>query len=301
MIYSIILIHLLISLIYFAFCLKYLEIQESIYRFIIVLVLPVFGLIFFILVGIFKKIIKVSDNILESYEKYIKDSDEISYVKGIDFKEEINIIPVTDSLFLSSNKEKRSYLINLLKKDYSSHIKVLRKALVSDDTEISHYAGAAIMEIKKQFESLLKSANEKYENNKDDIEVLREYIDIIKRYLNSGIPDRVDYNEYKITYSYILEKFLLKNPAIKEYFSEKISCDIELGNFESAKEFCKKFSFYFPNDEEPYLMLMKFFYATNNYKSLNKVIDFLKNTKLKLSEKIKNILNYWERFDINVH
>jgi len=100
MIYSmiIILIHLLVSLIYFVFCLKYLEIQESIYRFIIVLVLPILGLLFLTLIGIFKKIIKVSDNILESYEKYIKDSDQVSYVKGIDFKEEINIVPVTDSL-----------------------------------------------------------------------------------------------------------------------------------------------------------------------------------------------------------
>lgn len=301
MIYSIILIHLLVSFIYSVFCLKYLEIQESIYRIIIVLALPIFGLLFFILIGIFKKTIKVSDNILESYKNYIKDSEQVNYVKGIDFEEEINIVPVTDSLFLSTSKDKRSYLINLLKKDYSGHIKVLQKALESDDTEISHYAGAAIMEIKKQFESLLKSANEKYENNKDDIEILRVYIDIIKRYLNSGIPDRVDYNEYTITYSYMLEKFILKDPSKKEYFSEKISCDIELGNFESAKEFCKKFSYYFPNDEEPYLMLMKLFYTTNDYKSLNKVIDFLKNADLKLSEKIKNIINYWERFDINVY
>jgi len=144
---------------------------------------------------------KGSDSIVKSYLDYIKDKNRVDYIEGIDFEKEINIVPLEDSLIFNEDKIKRSYLIHILKKDFVSHIKGLKKALENDDTETSHYAAAALMEIKNQFELMIQSAGKRYERDKDDVSVLQEYIDILKKYLNSDVPDKVDYFRYLKEYS----------------------------------------------------------------------------------------------------
>jgi len=241
-----------------------------------------------------------SDSILKSHLDYIKDKNRVDYVEGIDFEKEINIIPLEDSLIFNEDKIKRSYLIHILKKGFVSHVKGLKKALVNDDTETSHYAAAALMEIKNQFELMIQSAGERYKRNKGDVSVLQEYASILKKYLNSDVPDKVDYYRYLKEYSIILEKLLSKRKTSEDYFTDKISCDIELGDYDSAREFCQRFLSYFPNSEKPYLALMKLQYVIHNYKLFTGILNNLKKADLNLSERAKNIINFWERNYINV-
>ena len=301
MLYNILVAHLLISLIYFGVILKRSGFQESIYKFIVVFLLPGFGLIFFLLTWLFGKIARDTENIVESYEKSIKEEGYVEYVKEIDLEKEINIIPVQDSLSLGSFKDRRTNLIDLLKKDYSKHIAVLQKAIKNEDTETSHYAGAALMEIKKQFDLMLHSANQKFEANKNDISSAIEYIEVIKKYLNSNLPDEVDSREYYLNLSFLLEKLLSKKHDEKQLFIDKISIEIRLNNYDNAEIFSKKFGYFFPNDIEPSMMFLRLFYATNNYKSLLKVIDSLKKFDTKISGKDQDIINFWKRFSINAN
>lgn len=298
---SLLVINLLASLIYFAVSLKPRGAQESIYRFIVALLLPVFGLVFFLLTWLFEKITRDTENIIESYEKFIKEEGHIDYVREIDMEKEINIVPIEDSLSLSSFKDRRAFLIDLLKKDYSRHIIALQKAVKNVDSETSHYAGAALMEIKKQFDILLHSANKKFEANKNDISTIMEYIEVIKKYLNSNLPDEVSSREYNVNLSYLIEKLLLKKHDDKQLFIDKILIDLKLGNYDNAKVFIEKFRHFFPNNAEPYMMLLRFFYETNNHKSLLEIIDSLKKVDVKLSARDLDIINYWKRFSINAN
>ena len=300
MLFNILMINLLISLIYFVIYLKYRGFQEGIYRFLVALLLPGFGLAFFLLAWLFGKITRDTENIVESYEKFIKEEVYIDYVTDIDLKKEINIVPIEDSLLLSSYKDRRAFLINLLKKDYSRHITALQKAVKNEDSETSHYAGAALMEIKKQFDLMLYSADQKFEANKNDMNTITEYIGVIKKYLNSNLPDEVSKREYNVNLSYLLEKLLSKKHDDKQLFTDKILIDIKLKNYDSARAFAEKFSHFFPTDIEPNMMFLRFFYEIRDHKSLIRVIESLKITDAKLSAKDLDIINYWKRFSINV-
>jgi len=295
-IYAIFLVHLLISLAYFAFILCRKTLQQSMFRFTMVFLLPVLGLLFFIISGLLDRVFREKQNVEESYQKYIKDQEQIDYIGDIDFKREINTIPISDSLTMGSLQERRAFLVDLFKKDYTRYIKVLQKAVFNEDPETSHYAGAALMEIKKQFETLLRNSNKVYEKNKKDISAIRDYIDTVNKYLNSGLPDSIDKQEFGITLSYLLEKYLEKDHTIKQYYIDKINIDLRLGNRKDAEDFAKIFCNYFPTDEGPYFMLLKYFYCTNNYKSLIKVVKFIKKRFFNISGNNKEILKYWERF-----
>ncbi|MEE8324593.1 MAG: hypothetical protein V3R31_02960 [Candidatus Humimicrobiaceae bacterium] len=294
--YAIFLVHLLISLIYFAFILRKNTLQQSIFRFLIVFLLPVLGLLFFVISGIFNRVFKEKQNVEESYQKYIKDQEQVDYIEDIDFKREMNTIPISDSLTMGSQQERRAFLVELLKKDYTRYIKVLQKAVENEDSETSHYAGAALMEIRKQFEIMLRNSNKAYEENKKDTFAIKEYIDAIKKYLNSGLPDNIDKQEFRITLSYLLEKYLEKDHTAKQYYIDKINTDLELENIKEVEDYTKRFCNHFPSEEEPYFMLLKYFYSINNYKSILKVVKLIKKRFSSLNENNKKIFKYWERF-----
>ena len=294
-------IHSMICLIYFAVNLKFKGLQDSLYKLFIIFFLPAAGLLFFIISAILSKIPNRSDSIVDSYLKYIREKKHIYYEEIVDFEKEINTVPLEDSLNFSDNKGKRAYLIYILKKDFTSHIKGLQKAIKSQDTETSHYAAAALMEIKKQFEILLAKAGEKYKNNKDDISAMQEYVNILKKYLKSNLADKVDRFNYLEKYSDILSEILSRHVTNEVYFVDKINCDIELGDYESAEDFSKRFFEYFPNSEKPYLALMKFYYLSRDTKSFANVSKVLKKKKIGLTEYGESVVKFWEGSKADVH
>ena len=296
-----IIIHVIICFIYFAVNLKFKGLQDSFYKLFIIFFLPAAGLLFFAVSAILNKIPNRSDSIVDSYLKYIREQKHIYYEEAMDFEKAINTVPLEDSLNFSDNKSKRAYLIYILKKDFVSHIKGLQKAIKSQDTETSHYAASALMEIKKQFEILLAKTCEKYKNNKDDISAIQEYINTLKKYLKSGLADKVDYYNYLEKYSATLSELLSRHITNEVYFVDKINCDIELGDYKSAEDFCKRFFEYFPNSEKPYLALMKFYYLSRDIKSFAKVSKVLKNKKIGLTEYGESVIKFWEGSKADVH
>ncbi|MCD4670408.1 MAG: hypothetical protein K8S14_08175 [Actinomycetia bacterium] len=289
-------VHILICLIYSAFILYRENLQQSIFRFAVIFLLPVLGPIFFLLAGLFSRILKETENVEKTYQEYVKGDGHINYVEVIDFQKEINIIPLNDSLILGTRHQRRLFLADLLKKDYSRYIKVLQRAVSDEDSETSHYAGAALIEIKKQFEELIYSADEEYKKHSSDIGTIRKNINTIKKYLNSGLPDEIEKKEFTISLSHLLEKYLAKDHTRKKYFIDKISLDLKLKNYKDAEKYCKSFCRYFPDEQKPYFMLLKFFYSTSNLKTLKEISGLIKDKQFNLSEENKQILDYWERF-----
>jgi hypothetical protein len=187
-----------------------------------------------------------------------------------------------------------------LKKDFSGYIGSLQKAIKSKDSETSHYAAAALMEIKKEYEVIIGSAGEEYskskKNHSGEIDLLpaRNYAEILNKYLESGIADEIDYYDYLNKYSELLE-FLIKEESENEkYFMAKITADIKLGDHERAFEYCKMFAGYYPENENSYLTFLKLFYVLKDHNSFNKVISVLRKKNIHISEDMMHKLEFWE-------
>ncbi|MBC7332876.1 MAG: hypothetical protein H5T85_00145 [Actinobacteria bacterium] len=293
-IFEVFAIYFTVCLIYFALISRLRGFQEGIYRFVFVVFLPVFGFFHFLLTGIFGKVIKKTESIVDVYIKYIYGDRSIEYVQQIDFEKDINTIPLEDSIYFSDSRTRRSYLVHILKKDFLKHVRSLKRAVEIGDSETAHYAASALTEIKKQFEGMIQAAREKYNDEPDNLEILQEYIGVVRRYLYSGLADRVDYNDYLEEYSRLLEIALKKLEDKRQYFSEKISLEIQKGNYKVAESYCREFLTHFPKDEEPYLCAMELYFATGNYHKFYQVLSELKSLNIPLSEKAKSMINFWE-------
>jgi hypothetical protein len=293
--------HSVICLIYFAVNLKFKSLQDSFYKFFIIFFLPGAGLIFLIFLAILNKIPSRSDSIVDSYLEHIRGQKHVHYEEAVDFENEMNTVPFEDSLNFSNNKSKRAYLIYILKKNFVSHVKGLQKAIKSQDTETSHYAASALMEIKKQFEILLANSYEKYKNNRDNVSAIQEYANTLKKYLKSGLADKVDYYNYLEKYSAALSELLSRHLTNEDYFVDKINSDLELRDYKGAEDYTERFFKNFPNSEKPYLALMKFYYLNRDNKSFLNMLKVLKNKKIGLTEYGESVIKFWEGSRTDAH
>ncbi|MEI7615482.1 MAG: hypothetical protein WCJ54_02120 [Actinomycetota bacterium] len=296
-----IIIHVVVSLTYFVINIRVKGIEDSFYKLAIIFFLPVAGILYFIISGILSVVRSKSDSMIESYLKYTKEHDNVYYEEAIDFEKEINTVPMGDSLEFSDNKSKRAYLIYILKKDFSRHVKGLQKAIKSSDTETAHYAAAALTEIKKQSEIVIASAEEKYEQRRENIDTIEEYAVILKKYLKSGLADTIDYDNYLQKYSEVLAVLLFQNKTNELYFVEKINCDIELLKSKSVIEYCSEFFYCFPNSEKPYISLLKLYYMSGEADLFKKTLESFSKRKIGVTDYGESVIRFWEGRRLDVH
>ncbi len=167
------------------------------------------------------------------------------------------------------------------------------------DTETAHYAASAIVELKNQLINEVLERQIIYEKDKNNIDNLIGFIEILKKYLDSTFFDGKLLNKHKLLYSEKLAELLQINQTNKKMFIEKINCDINLNNFLLAKEYCDKFQVAFVKNEEPFLMYMKLYYTLKDFKSLETTLNKLKESSIKLSNNGLNVARFWMAGDIN--
>ncbi|MBN1299116.1 MAG: hypothetical protein JW997_05460 [Actinobacteria bacterium] len=288
------LIHLLVCLIYFGVNAKLNSLSISIIKFTIVFFLPVLGFIFLIIFAFSKKFIKKSDNCVKEFLKFTHKKNFIYYEDSIDFEKEINTIPLQDSLQFDDSKAKRAYLIYVLKKNFDGHIAGLKKALKSGDSETSHYAAAALMEIKNQFENKLALDRENYLKNKEDAHALEIYANTIKAYLKSNVSDNIDYYDFLSTYSNLLEELIDKGIIKEEYFEDKISADLFFAEYDKALRYCRHYRKTYPQNERPLIYYLKYCFLKKDYKSFQNFLKSINILNLESAEQLDDIKKFWE-------
>ncbi|KQX66379.1 MULTISPECIES: hypothetical protein [unclassified Paenibacillus] len=211
----------------------------------------------------------------------------------IDIKKEINIVPIEEALLLNDTTTKRRMLIDALKNDSIEYIGILQKALENEDTETSHYAATAVLEIKRKLMLTKQKFSVKYEENKFDLETLIPYVNVLKNYLTSGFLDERTVIKTKHTYSQVLESLLSIYTEEEAYFVDKIECDLEIGNVDKARSMCESFHQAHPNSETPYLISMKTHYTLRNNERFQDSLNGLKNSPIRLSNQALNIVRFW--------
>ncbi|MFC0905920.1 hypothetical protein ACFHWD_14685 [Clostridium sp. MT-14] len=267
--------------------------DKRIYEFLIVLLIPVFGIAYFIFISIFKRFKSDSEGVISNYSRYIRENIPYNVVRAGTMADEMNVIPVREALILNDSKIKRKLLIDVIKKNSTENIPILKKALENSDTEVSHYAAVAITEFRNYFINTIQKVSVEYENDKKNVDTLISYINIVKEYIKSGLLDKKSLKKYKYLYSKRLEELLEMYDLEEKYFVDKINCDMELGNYTSAKEYCIKFYEAHSDSDEAYVMQMKLYYVLKDFRNFKRVLDKLKQSSLQFSNKTLNIVRFW--------
>lgn len=284
---------------YYAVCLVYFAVRliwkpnDLLFTAVILTALPFLGMVFSLLQLIASRG-GASDaqrfhDLLDQYEEQ-----DARVFQRIDVAKEANLVPLEDALAINDHATRRRLLLDVLKEDADeSMIPLLELAVNNEDTETSHYAVTAVMEIKRKLLLAIQKWSVKYTDNNDDPNVVVSYANALKHYMASGFMNRRMQYAYRATYVQLLDQLLDSEARTPTLFMEKIEAEMELGRFDEAERGVKRFRAEFPNKEDAYLIALSLYYRLKRRESFFETLDQLRQSSIRVSPSTLNIIRYW--------
>ncbi|KIL43538.1 hypothetical protein KP77_32440 [Jeotgalibacillus alimentarius] len=210
----------------------------------------------------------------------------------VDIEEETNVIPIQDALILNHNDIKRKMLIHSLKENTMTNMLVLQKALENEDSETSHYAASAIVEMKRKRLNHIKKVEDSL-SREETSDLLSEYVQAIKQYMDSGFLDDITKHKYREKLSTALNQLLESGEALPWHCKIKVETELELKRYQEAEAASSFFLDQYPSEEQAYLTAMKVYYATNNELGIRQMLKQIRRNRIFLTTEGADIVRFW--------
>lgn len=268
--------------------------KEWLLKMIIVSFLPIVG--WFLPVILPKGLLK---NRGDQFGHYISKQDEdiplelLAIQEKVNKEKELNIVPIEDALVVSDYATRRKMMIDVLKEDTLQYMDVIKTAVLNEDTETSHYAVSAVVEIKRKLAIRLQELSVKFEQNNRDAHLARSYAKVLKEYMRSGFLDNQTVKKYKYMYIQVLHQLILNKDNDEKVWQEKLKTEIELKEYAAAEATCLQYLEKYPHSENPYICLLKLYYTTKSTIKMQSILEELKRSTIKLSNQALTIVRYW--------
>jgi hypothetical protein len=268
--------------------------KDWLLRVIIVSFLPVIGWLLPICWP--RSWIKQDDSRLDEY--MTAQNEEVSVLhegiySKVEAERELDVIPIEDALLVSDHGVRRKVMIDVLKQDSMRHMELLQQAVSNEDSETSHYAVSAIMEMKRKLAISLQELSVQYETDKQDEHLLLTYTDVLKKFMNSGFLDERTLRQYKFTYLSVLQSLITIAPNTEFAYAEKLNTELELELYVEAEESGLLYITNFPLSEEAYLSLMVVYFSMRSTDKLQETLLKLKESPLNLSNRALTLVRFW--------
>ena len=263
-------------------------------KIIIVTFLPVVGWIF----PMVWSRIRLEDSSKE-FTEYIERQQEehkvrrIGIYNEIEKNKELNVIPIEDALVVSEHQERRQVMIDVLKQDTINYIEILQRAVSNEDTETSHYAVSAIMELKRKLQISMQELTVKYENDQSNLHVVIAYVEVLREFMNSGFLDLRTLRKYQFTYLSVLNRLIVLAEETEWAYIAKVNMEIKLELYGDAEKSAQLFIENSPHNEDAYLALLKVYFVTRSKQKLHFTLDKLKNSPVRLSNQALTTVRFW--------
>ncbi len=284
--------HMIISIVFGILAIK-LRGKLGFCYLIIFLLIPFSGFLFALISVIYEITNKENDKI-DLRGIMSREEKEENIISHYNYDEKINIVPLEEALLIDNVQVKRHLMLEVLKSDASKYVKQLKLAINDNDSETSHYAASAMLEIKRQFENIIKELIVKYEKNKQNDSITIELIRTIYHYMKMDLMD----SNSKFKFAYILgnagQELIKRNNEIDSVvFKEIMETFIELKEFVRAIDVGYIYLKSHTSFEEPYLLLMKVYYIQNKKEAFLDILSTLRKSPVKLSNNAITLVRYW--------
>ncbi|SCW78220.1 hypothetical protein SAMN04487970_104616 [Paenibacillus tianmuensis] len=216
-----------------------------------------------------------------------------SVLRRLETEKEMNVVPLEEALLINDLTTRRKVVIDLLKQDSLQYLEVLRMAVNNEDTETSHYAVSAIVEVKRKLMLTMQELSVKYEENKNDPYLLRSYADVLRGFMRSGFLDERTLTMHIRTYISVLDRLIKLEPASADAYVEKLNAELELNDYTAAEHTAQQYLEQFPLHEEAYLTLMKVYFSVGSSEQLKRTLEALKQSSIRLSNQGITMVRFW--------
>lgn len=229
---------------------------------VILLIAPVYGICFMLVSYLFFCGLKYTKTASIHPEELSFRKEKIKILEGDSLQRGLNKVPIEEALLTSDSENTRKVLLDVLKADFESSIPILAKAIESEDTEVAHYASAAISDVLSKFKRKQKELDELYCSHSEDEALLTAYRNYLFEYLSYRIFPETEENYYLKRYGELMEAAFahLKETLEAEDYENWIYLLLEYEKEAEAKKWLSRLKEAFPESLSAYKAELEYLY-----------------------------------------
>ena len=222
----------------------------------------------------------------------VDDTHKMSRVESAyDHVEEI--IPLEEALVLQDKEVSRWMLMEIVSRAPAKFIDLLFLARQDEDTEVVHYATTLIAEISRQYDIRLQTLDKKHQENPSDYRTLAEYCAVLAVYLQKNLVTKRMEEVLRKDYSHLLEKKLQQKEQLSDYV-KLIENELLLKRYESVEKYLNTISQKWPQQEEIYMLYLRYYFETRQGERLEELVEAIKNGSIYISKANRERLAFWQ-------
>lgn len=221
--------------------------------------------------------------------------DKIEVIQKPDMKSAFNKVPLEEALLVSDKKSTRKLLLDVLREDNNDYVNAIAKALEHKDSEVSHYAASAISDTINEFKIKEKILREKYNKDKENIELGNEYADYLYKYLSQkilSIPEQRLYcNMFEELITAMEEN--LPDKVTGALYNKLVCILLDLGEDHKAKVWVEKTLSKNENELDSYKAGLRYYYKNKDRSKFLMLMKKLKKSDVILDHDILEMVRFF--------
>lgn len=247
-------------------------------RFIVMLLCPVVGPLFFLVsyllyITIFRSQADLGDVIFSK--------DRVRIQLKADEERERNIVPIEEAVAANEKKDLRMAMMNILKGDIQGSLASIALALNTEDSEASHYAASVLSDELNTFrinvQRMYQEIGREDPGETGCEELLLNYMDSI---LKQRVFSDLEQKKYVGMMAAVADIFYDKREeGLTEQQMESVCLRLlEVNDFETSKKWCLRLAEKYPDRLSAYTCKLKLYFMSKNKADFFETLEALKHS-----------------------
>ncbi len=255
--------------------------------------LPLIGPAALILIafgGLFKK--KKDIEVFDEDEKKQK----YEYLTQINDEKEMNIVPMKEAMALNKTSTQRDIVFELAKGDPNEYIKNLKQALLSEDSEVAHYAASSISKFKREMEKTLAERETEFSDRPELSKNRNALINALNDGIKAGLAtnEEIQQMENRIIEILMME-IRLGEAVTKEHYNMICAYLLKTEDYPHFQNWMKEFQVKFPTADEILRLKLQYAYRMKDTALFKQVMSEAEGASYVITKETLNMIQFWNQ------
>lgn len=270
----------LIALLCLIWNIFYRKNKNYITHFIVMLLCPVVGPVFYLLAWLFYEFF-FSEPV--DLADVIFSKDKVKSNVRAEEERESNLVSLEEAIEITNESELRELMMNVVRGDIQKFLSAISLALESDDTETAHYAASVLQDALNEFRITVERYRKQMSESGEEMPL---YAQAALEYMDQVLQQKVFTDMEQINYVHVMDE-------IGETFyagaREKMTSDqyeaismrlLEIDDYETCRKWCERAREQFPNTLATYTCQLKLYFSNGQKDRFFQVIEELKQSSV---------------------
>jgi hypothetical protein len=208
---------------------------------------------------------------------------------------EMNYVPLEDAMALADTGNLRQLLIDILKSDKRRTLTAVARAIDNPDTEVSHYAAVAILDILSSFRGRLQGLLRDLANNPDDAGLNIHILEYVYQTIEMNVMKESERRYTVDTANGVAENLFTHNLwyVKDEHCLWMTDLLISIGEYERARVWVERAWEYHADKLNAFKARLHLFYATKEVEAFFACIAELKVTDIPVDKEVLDLIRIY--------